>query len=319
MTASNLLPVLMADAGLDDQQWTVAPLAGEGLINMHDLVQTADGERFVYRRYGWPWAVEEPLDRMAKEAWLIPRLFAAGVPVPEVMAAGRQDDEEGLLMRFVEGDVLAAAEPRTDAMWHAAGAALREVHEVDIGLAGQPVGMIVHGGVEPSGGGLGAWHLESAIRHGYELAAAQPDLAIDVDRCAGVVAAAAPMFDAQPRAVVHADANPWNVLVTPDGGRATWIDWEFAWWSDPLYDFVRLMLARKRDLGPVPTAFFAGYGEDPTGHPLFEVCALGFHLWMANEMRNPLLADRTTYKLSERYLLDLPGHLDRLEALGFTD
>jgi thiamine kinase-like enzyme len=172
--------------------------------------------------------------------------------------------------------------------------------------------MIVAGGVDRFDGGWGSWHLANTIKHATALAAGRPDLAVDVDRCAAVVAAAGPRFDARPMGLVHTDANPWNVLVT--ASSATWVDWEFSWWADPLYDFIRITFARKYDVGPVPPAFFAGYGDDPRDDPLFDVMALGFHLWMGNEARAAILPDQLTYLTAERYLKDLPHHLARLES-----
>jgi len=123
---------------------------------------------------------------------------------------------------------------------------------------------------------------------------------------------ARPLLDSRPVRLIHTDANPWNVLVK--GEQATWVDWEFAWLGDPIYDFARLTLARKRDLGPVPDAVFRGYGENPTTNPVFDLYVLGFHLWMSNEALDPLLARQTTYTNADHYLRNLVAHLDNLES-----
>jgi len=291
----------------------VRPLPGAGLLNRHWLVELENGDRLVVRRYEWPWGPAEPFDRMAKEAWLLPRLSDADVPAPQVLAADRVGADAALLLSFVEGSPLGELDHRPDVLWHASGRALRAVHEADIGLAGEPAGLLVAGGVEPFADGWARWHVDNTRAHAESLARDRPELAIDVDRCVGVVESARPLLDARPIRLIHTDANPWNVLVTDE--QATWVDWEFAWLGDPIYDFARLTLARKRDLGRVPDALFDGYGDDPTRDPVFAVYALGFHLWMANEALSPLLPLQTTYTNAARDLRNLPAHLDTLEQL----
>lgn len=286
----------------------VEQIASQGLINTHWLVTTDDGEQLVLRKYGWPWPGVEPFDRCAKEAWLLPRLEQAGVPAPRLVAVV----DDGLLLRFVDGTTLADCPARTSTVWRNVGAALRAVHGADIGLGDAPAGMIVAGGVEPFEGGWATWHVSNTFDHARRLADARPELRIDVDRCVAVVEAARPLIDARPLGLVHTDANPWNVLVGDAGTGAAWLDWEFAWWADPLYDFVRMCWARKYDVGPIPPAFFDGYGGDPTDDPVFDVYTLGFWLWMGNEARAPLLPLQVTYDSAEAYLRDLAAHLDRL-------
>ena len=313
-TERDLATELLDSAGLGGQDFTIEAIDSVGLLNTHWLVRTADGERYVMRRYGWPWPVPERFDRMAKEAWLLPQLADAGVRAPIVLAAQRDEDVSAMLLSYVDGAPLGVIDERTDAMWWTAGAALRAVHECDIGLSGAPTGLLVAGGVDAFEGGWSGWHVHNTYDHAVRLSRDRPDLRIDADRCAAVVAAAAPRLDARPVRLIHTDANPWNVLVTA-APQATWVDWEFAWLGDPIYDFVRLTFARKRDLGPLPPALFDGYGADPTGDPVFALYELGFHLWMGNEALAPLLPLQATYDTSERYLRDLDSRLARLESL----
>ncbi|HZN13854.1 MAG TPA: aminoglycoside phosphotransferase family protein [Acidimicrobiales bacterium] len=310
-----LVQQLAVEAGFGARQFTVRPIQSEGLINAHSLLEVGD-ERYVVRRYGWPWPGVEPFDRMAKEAWLLGKLEAAGVRAPRAIASARDGDDAALLLSYVDGAPLGTLDVRRDDMWRAAGAALREIHDADIGMAGSPVGMIIGGGrVDAFAGGWAEWNVTNTRHHGEALAAGRPDLGIDVERCVAIVEQARAALDAGPTCLIHTDANPWNVLITPDG-RATWVDWEFAWWGDPLYDFVRMTFARKRYLGPLPDAYFEGYGNDPRGSPLFGIYELQFQLWMGHEALAPLLPIQVTYDNAERYLRQLPAHLDRLEAVA---
>ena len=285
----------------------VEQIASQGLINTHWLVTLDNGERAVLRRYGWPWPGAEPFDRCAKEAWLLPLLERAGVPAPRLIAV----TDEGLLLRYVDGVMFAERPVRTPAMWRNVGAALRAVHDADIGVGAAEAGMLVAGGVDAFDGGWATWHVNNTRDHAQRLASSRPELRVDVERCVAIVESARPLLDARPLAVIHTDANPWNVLVDDDG-NATWMDWEFAWFGDPLYDFVRMRWARKHDIGPVPSEFYDGYGGDPTTDVVFDVYTLGFMLWMANEAQAPLLPAQTTYEIAEVYLGGLAGHLDWL-------
>ncbi len=303
---------LLDAAGVRSSPTSVSPIDTNGLLNEHFIVDMPDGARYVLRRYGWPWGPTEPFDRMAKEAWLLPLLEKAGVAAPRLIAACRDGQDAALLLSFVDGIALGYIEPRSDAMWRAAGAALRLVHNADIGMGGQPAGMLLDGRVDAFEDGWGEWLIAHVREHATRLDAARPDLAVDVDRCVAVVESARRHLDARPIRLLHNDANPTNVLVDADDTTATWIDWEFAQLGDPLYDFVRLTFGRKRDLGPLPTAAFDGYGEDPRSDPAFELYILGFYLWMANEAREALLPAQATYDAAERYVRHLDEHLDRL-------
>ena len=308
--AADLASPLLAAAGIDAADAVVEPLVSEGLINTHALVRVPGHPPLVVRAYGWPWPGDEPFDRGAKEAWLLPRLEAAGVAAPRLVAAV----PGGLLTTFVDGATLGATDRPTDAMWRAAGAALRDVHDADVGLGDAPVGMIVAGGVDAFVGGWATWHVENTRRHADAVARLRPDLPVDVERCVATVERAREHLDARPRRLVHTDANPWNVLVTPGATpAATWMDWEFAWIADPLYDFSRMTFARKHDLGPLPGALFDGYGGDPRDDVTFDVYALGFHIWMVHEATYPILPLQTTYATADAYVRELPEHLTALE------
>ena len=216
---------LLEAAGVRDEPRTVSAIDTNGLINVHFIVDMLDGDRFVVRLYGWPWGPIEPFDRMAKEAWLLPRLAAAGVPAPRVLAANRTESEAALLLSFIDGVGLGRIPNRTDEMWAATGAALRMVHDADIGMAGQPVGMLLDGRVDAFEGGWGQWHIDHTRGHAMRLAAARPEVNIDVHRCFPVAdGKAAPLLGGPGRPVPPVTEPGWGggSGAGQHGSDATW-------------------------------------------------------------------------------------------------
>jgi aminoglycoside phosphotransferase (APT) family kinase protein len=308
-----LIDALLDAAGLGGRAWRAEPIAGDGLLNRHHLVHLATGERYVVREYGWPFDEPPRFDRMAKEVWLLPLLTAAAVPVPRLLATYRDDACSAILLDYIDGSTLGTLDGASPRFWFAAGASLRVVHETRLPIGPLPPGTLTADGVDPFAGGWADWHVENTRHHATMLAASRPELGIDPERCAAVVRAAHPRIGARPIGLLHCDANPWNVMIERESGAAVWIDWEFAALGDPLYDFVRMRWARKRDLGPLPAAFFDGYGGDPTTDVVFDVYTLGFQLWMGNEAVWGQLPLPVTYAAAERYLRSLPEELARLE------
>lgn len=285
---------------------TVVEVPSPGRVNTTTIVAVG-AERYAVRAYGWPFGGEPPFDRRAKEAALHPRLAAAGVPVPEVLATATVDGLDGALLEWVPGDLLGVAAQRVSAddlaeAWQEAAIALRRAHGIEVGPT---AGFLVADGVQPFVPGLlgradvrfgpGSYggFLGGEISGAGRRAAAH--LGLDVDRVEAVAAALVPVLDARPVRFGHSDANPWNVLVVHRQGRwrlAAWLDWEFAWAADPAYDVMRATVQRYAPIGPVPDAFWAGYGESVDAVGLAAATlhhVLGLHAEVAEGARSPEL------------------------------
>lgn len=282
-------------------------ISGPGELNRHWLVPTRGGGRMVARVFGWPFDDEEPVDRLAKESWLLGLLSEAGAPVPRPVAQVRVGQGAAMLMSWAPGRPL--GDHGTDEAWRAAGRALRAVHDTRPAVLRTP-GVVVAGGVQPYPGGWGG-HLRAQVElHAGRLAEHRPELTAALGRAVALVTGLTPWLNTRPVTVIHADAHPWNVLV--DGSAATWLDWEFAAVGDPHYDVMRMFLGRLTAIGAPPATFLDGYGEVPPerSRRLYE---LAYYLWMANDARH--FAHRATYDDAAAYLTGLDGHLDRLETL----
>ncbi|MET7424695.1 aminoglycoside phosphotransferase family protein [Dactylosporangium sp. NPDC005555] len=301
-----LIGRLLDQAGLE-ADGAATPMGGPGELNRHWLVRTRGGDRVVARVFGWPFDDVEPVDRFAKEAWLLGRLADAGAPVPRPLARVRAEEGAALLLTWAPGRPLGDLSDRDDA-WQAAGRALRAVHDTRVAPLWTP-GVVVDGGVRPFAGGWGG-HIAAQVELQAErLAPHRPELAVQLRRAVAVVRGLTPWLDRRPVTVLHADAHPWNVLV--DGTTATWLDWEFAAVGDPHYDVVRMFLGRMKAIGAPPAAFLDGYGGSPP-EAARRVYELHYHLWMANDARH--FAHRATYDDAAAYLRDLSARLDALEA-----
>ena len=247
-----------------------------------------------------------------------PRLAAAGVPAPEVLAVADAGDERGLLETWLPGELLgvvAAGDPGADLddAWREAGAALAAAHRIP---PPEPVaGFITDGGIAvfPEGT-FGAFHRVSLERYAATLAAKAPHLGIDADRVAVLAAAAEPLVDATPLVTGHGDSNPWNVLVVADGGRwrlSGWLDWEFAWAGDPAWDHMRMTAQRFVDIGPTPEAWWDGYGGRPPEVNL-AVAVLHHRLWKAADHLEGADGPEIDHVLDH---WDGPALVDRLATL----
>jgi aminoglycoside phosphotransferase (APT) family kinase protein len=319
----DLVEELIRGAGLRGR-WTHRLLAGVGELNRHYLVEIGETSSLIARLYGWPFDVDEPFDRMAKEAWVLNALDGTSAVVPRVLSTAVVGSLRGLLMNCLPGEVFGDVVGRIPASsaagaWASVVGALREVHEARVPGVDR-AGTITGAGVEPHAGGWGRFQGEQFGVQARRLAEWRSDLAVGIERGIGLVEAVEPLLSARPVSLIHADAHPWNVLAAPDRpGGSAWrcsglLDWEFACAGDGLYDIVRLEIGRGRPLGPPPGDLFADY-RDHSGVVAAQVYRLAYHVWMANDSRH--FAHRPAFDHAEVYLRDLAGHLDRLErAIG---
>lgn len=191
-----------------------------GGASMETWAAVADGRRVILRRD----RPGTPQSSRLDEAELLRRVRTAGVPVPEVLAAGA-DDELGaacLVMDFVEGETIprkllrdaAFATART-ALVGQVGAALAAIHTVDAGFLGAPRS------AEQQVRGLA----ELIAAHGL----ASPVFELALRRLlAHLPRPVAPTL-------VHGDLRTGNLMVGPDGLVAV-LDWELAHPGDPAED-----------------------------------------------------------------------------------
>jgi aminoglycoside phosphotransferase (APT) family kinase protein len=222
-------------------------------------------------------------------------------------------------MGYVEGDLLgdlAAAGVRDlEAAWADAGQALRRAHDL-AGPAGG-AGLIVGDRLDPfPEGSWGRWHAANLAQHASRLAARHGST-IPVGRIRQIAEAAVAALNDRPLRLIHNDPHPWNVLAVQDHGRwtcAAWLDWEFAWVGDPVWDLARLDVFRITDIGPTPDAFFDGYGSAPES-PAYEFYVLAINLWMVNQADDGGTALPPTYAAARKYVRDLPRHLIHIETM----
>ncbi|HEY7104844.1 MAG TPA: aminoglycoside phosphotransferase family protein [Acidimicrobiia bacterium] len=315
----SLLAGLVASSG-QHGGWSAVRVSGRTSTN-HTYVLHVGGRRFVARCYRWPYEGDDRLERPRKEAWLSQSLAAAGVPVPEIVATVDARDNSGgaVLMRYVEGDLLgelaAARVSGLETAWADAGRALRRAHA----LPGPPggAGQIVGDRLEPfREGSWGEWQAANLTQHAARLAARHGS-AIPVGDLRRVAEAAVDLLDERPLRLIHNDPHPWNVLAVEARGRwkcAAWLDWEFAWVGDPLWDLARLDVFRVTDIGPTPDAFFEGYGSAPEP-PAYEFYVLAINLWMVNQSDDGSTALPATFAAARTYVRDLARHLVRIETM----
>lgn len=316
----DLVDALLEAAGLAGP-WVVDSIPTIGWVNSNTIIRLGSGRRVVVRRYEWPFVGEEQLfDRRAKEAWLHPRLAEAGVPVAEFLATADVGDQRGALLSHLPGDTLGSVAGRTapDALvpaWRDAGAALARAHRIE--PPSRVAGFVSDGGVVPfPEGSFGGFHRDRLVRYANEVARLAPELRVDPIRIAGLAESARPVIDATRLVLGHGDSHAWNVLVTEDAdGRwrlSGWLDWEFAWVGDAAWDHMRMMVQRFANFGPIPDAWWEGYGTRPPELNL-AVAVLHFMLWKALDHFAGI--DSRDAEIALTWLTDLPTHLDDLEAL----
>lgn len=101
----------------------------------------------------------------------------------------------------------------------------------------------------------------------------------------------APAMNERPRATVHGDLLPGNVLVRPDG-TIRLIDFEFAACADPLEDFASLFLHLSPRSEPPEIYLRRCFQREPTKQEICllfvyaKLAALGWQLWALTKIHN---------------------------------
>jgi aminoglycoside phosphotransferase (APT) family kinase protein len=247
----------------------VAAAALGGGYSNENIRVTTDRGGYVLRRYrrAAAGAGGDAVRTCAVEAALAARLAAAGVPVPEVIAAdppGSAVGEPLLLARFVPGELVsraAARDPGSAAgLGEAAGRALAAIGAVTF----ERGGLFTGPDLVPSPDGLPAslpGFVEACLRQGHAAGVLSP---AELDGVRALAAAADPLARsvAGARQLVHSDYNGKNLLAVAANGRWTIsaaLDWEFAFSGSPLTDIGNMLRFPDAYPGGFGDGFVAGY------------------------------------------------------------
>lgn len=260
---------LFARAGIREVVTGVRPCAG-GVTNLNYEVTLESGHCLLLRRYP---SRDGAYDAAAAEAMLHPLLRAAGVPVPQLVAAP-EGGGDFAIFEWLDGVRLrdaATREPdpaRLAGAWTDTGAALRRAHAID--LPDRRDGEFRGGRFVPSSQ---PWadtfgrdlRRNAATLRGKALIAEADERRIDAiaDRAAALVGEYRP-------SLLHGDAHAANVLVRdgPAGwALAGWIDWERAIVGDPELDLATFDVFTRAQVVATPDAFWSGYGRRPATRP----------------------------------------------------
>lgn len=275
---------LLAGAGLGGVE-SLRPVSQRSITNVILEVATDRGQRYVYKRFAWPYDVPDELNRRVKEQYLHGILRQRGVPVARIVASENLHGYDVHLMEYVPGEVLGelardpSVRPALRGAWHEAGAAMARIHGIEIG---NRAGMISGERVQPfPEGSWGAWFGWDLRKHTMEVAGQLPAETVRqllelAERAPAAVAIARPVL-------LHNDPHAWNILVvkTDLGYRlAAWLDWEFAWAGDRWWDLARMAIFRFADIGSIPREFEAGYGARCSGRLRFDLYSACVALWM---------------------------------------
>jgi aminoglycoside phosphotransferase (APT) family kinase protein len=198
------------------------------------------GERGVVK------AATAPLKRadVRREAQVLRLLRDQALPTPALLALAEDDTWTIAVTRYVAGEhglaLLSRAPDQLDALYHALGELLAQVHRLP--LAGAPP-------------------LAERLDHAL---ASLPSLEIEPDLLAALRAALEhPIWRSQPPGLAHGDAGLHNLLW--DGRITALLDWEWSGWGAPLLDLAWLAWTiRWRNL---PASLWqralVGYGDGP--------------------------------------------------------
>jgi aminoglycoside phosphotransferase (APT) family kinase protein len=191
--------------------------------------------------------VDVQLEEILREIDGLERAAAAGIAVPEVVAA----DTGAFAMRWVAGTALTYSSPAE--WWRAAGREVRRVHAV----------------VPPpySGGGFApardSWEavIEAEVEEELEKCVRENGLDQEaVPRVRRAVADGHDELAAAPASWYHGDLQPDHVIVDPESGEiAAIIDWSDQGRGDGAWDIAVLTLDDESRLD----AFLAGYDAEP--------------------------------------------------------
>lgn len=323
------LPGLLAEAGQSrDSIRSVEPLH-TGVTNRTSLVKLRDDTRYILREYEWPYATEDDLQRVEKELYLHDLLSRHDVPVPAIVAHHDEESGRAVLMEFKPGQLLgdvvgSLTDGQRAQAWQAVGAALRNVHAIQ--LPDHRAGLIAGQHVQPfEEGSWGEFHFHEAVRHAENLLKRELELRFDLASMKRVLKRAVPLLNEKPLVLLHNDPHPWNVLVHEEAGQwccSAWLDWEYAWSGDPTWDLARLGIFRLKPIGPTPAAFFEGYGDAPKD-PEWTIYELSIYLWMADQYLDGEVDEERvlmpTYEAAMQYLGRVDETVDRIgRALGMS-
>lgn len=318
MPFSPLIDALLADAGIRDKPASLTPFPRPGWTNRTELLTTESGDRYVFRRYRWPFDFPEP-KRLEKEAWLSEFLRRHGVPVPRILATARDGDQAAALVEYVDGDLLGDLEGAPAHVWRDAGEGLRHTHAIaleEVGLDHQE-GMIVGKRVRPTRhGSLGGEQRAVVRHHAQRLADRDPPVAIDLDALFDLTDRIKPILDGVQLTLIHNDPHAWNVMARREGdghAGAVWLDWEYARVSDPAFDLARVEVFRLQDIGPTPAAFYDGYGRRPE-EPFHSFYVLSLYLWMADD-RLSGGTGLSSYEDAMEYVTRIDDEVARIRAM----
>lgn len=323
--SQELVAALLRQAGIIRTVQSVQPITNKGITNQMSLLTLQDGDRFIVRRYQWPWA-DRDHSRRHKEPFLHALLQQAGVPVPAILASAELARQAAVLMEYVSGEALGdvttvLGDAARAQSWHSCGQMLRRAHRISYPPG--TYGVIVGSQVQPFAGCAGnvdTWghcQIRMILDHFHQCVRHKPDLACIGDELRDVLTRSLPFLNRTPPTLLHNDAHPWNVLVRSEDDHwycCAWLDWEYAWVGDPNWDLVRMDLFRRKPIGPTPLAFWEGYGRAPA-EPERSVYELHIFLWMANQY---LDGDRhllPTYEAAMAYVNQLDVAVKRLRTI----
>lgn len=316
-TPTSLAVRLLKMAGIDDSVVSTAPIPA-GWTNENWLIQLRSGSRLVLRRYRWPHGSAD-LDRPVKERYLHRILREAGVPVATILSHVEAADFSAALMEFLPGEALGdvttrlSPSDRVDA-WRSSGAALRRAHA--IGFPVETHGVIVGERVERAAETWGHWMMYNLLGHAEQLHK-RPEVRFDLSRLRSVAERAVPLLNDHEPCLLHNDPHVWNVLVQDSAAGwqcSGWLDWEYAWVGDRMWDLTRLDMWRTKPIGPTPDALWEGYGAR-LKEPNYSLYLMSLYLWQASEQLSEPSAEPTeTHTRALEYLGDLERHVVNLEA-----
>jgi aminoglycoside phosphotransferase (APT) family kinase protein len=316
-TLNQLAERLVEAAGLTDSVSSLAEMPGSWTNQMW-LIDLRSGLRLVMRQYGWPHSSPD-LDRPAKELYLHRLLREAGVPVAAILSHIQEAEVSAALMAFLPGEPLGdvtteiPTADRDDA-WRSCGSALRRAHNIRFPAGTH--GVIVGSRVEPAADTWGNWMMAALAGHARCLYQ-RHRVKFDLSRLTSVVERAAPVLNAHEPSLLHNDPHVWNVLVHDSGAGwrcSGWLDWEYAWVGDPVWDLTRLDVWRDVPSGSTPEAFWEGYGERPK-EPNYSLYLMSLYLWQANVQLSDRSPDPTeTQTKALEYVGELDRHVADLEA-----
>lgn len=248
----------------------VRSLAG-GYSHATSLVELADGGRVVVRCGG-----EAPL----VEAAVMREAARAGIPVPavrHVLPASDGGDRALTVLEFVEGELLGevleadrCAPEEAAALGAEVGSAISRIGRVSFDRPGFFDGeRLAPGTGEPWSAQLPAFARQCMARTPAERLAAE-----EREAWAALCARLAPALDrvdAHAR-LVHADANPKNILISRRSGAwrvAAVLDWEFAFSGSPYADAANMLRFERDYPAGFREGFRAGFAaRPPAGLPL---------------------------------------------------